>query len=247
MSCAKPLTTILAYFCLVASIQLSGCSAPQKQGRDILYLAIGASDALGIGASPLRNGYVYRIRDELEQQTRGDVRLLNLGIPGGSTRDLRQALQLALRREVKPDLVTIWTGANDVINGQAPEDFEKELSAILRELRDKSSAFIVIADIPDLTKSPRFRNQPSPVVTSTRIAAFNRVIEKQANAFNVPIVRLSREEITNELVSEIDGFHPSDRGHRLIAQLFLKIILPKFNVTRPLVTPAAGPLVSLPS
>ena len=224
---AKTWTTMLACFFLVASIQFAGCSASQRQGRDILYLAVGASDALGIGASPLRNGYVYRIRDELEQQTRGDVRLLNLGIPGGSTRDLRQALQLALRREVRPDLVTIWTGANDVISGQAPEDFEKELTAILRELRDKRSSLLVIADIPDLTKSPRFRTQPSPLVTLGRITAFNRVIEKQANAFDVPLVRLFRETITDELVSDIDGFHPSDRGHRLIAQLFLNIILPK--------------------
>jgi lysophospholipase L1-like esterase len=220
--------TVLAWFSLLASAPLLGCSATQRQGREILYLAIGASDALGIGASPLRNGYVYRIRDELEQQTRGDVRLLNLAIPGGSTRDLRQALQLALRKEVKPDLVTLWTGANDVINGQAPEDFEKELSAMLRQLRDSSSSFIVIADIPDLTKSPRFRIQPSPVVTSSRIAAFNRIIEKQASAANVPLVRLSREEITDDLVSDIDGFHPSDKGHRLIAQLFLKTILPRF-------------------
>src|SRR5688500_17755732 len=59
------------------ALQLSGCSATPRQQRDILYLAIGASDALGIGASPLRNGYVYRIRDELEQQTRRNVRLLN--------------------------------------------------------------------------------------------------------------------------------------------------------------------------
>ena len=107
-----------------------------------------------------------------EQEIRGDVRLLNLGIPGGTTRDLRQALQLALRKEVKPDLVTIWTGANDLISGQAPADFERELSVLLRELRDKSSSLIVIADIPDLTKSPRFRIQPSPVVTTNRIAAF---------------------------------------------------------------------------
>ncbi len=76
-------------FSLLA-LQLSGCSATSRQQQDILYLAVGASDALGIGASPLRNGYVYRIRDELEQQTRKNVRLLNLGIPNGTTRDLRQ-------------------------------------------------------------------------------------------------------------------------------------------------------------
>jgi acyl-CoA thioesterase-1 len=228
MVTTRTLMSALAGVSLLGAIQLSGCSVSQRPPRDILYLAVGASDALGIGATPLRNGYVYRIRNELEQQTRGNVRLLNLAIPGATTRDLRQSLQLALQKNVKPELVTIWTGANDVIDGLAPEDFEKELSALLRELRDKTSSFIVIGDIPDLTKIPRFRIQPSRVVTSNRIAAFNRVIEKQANAFNVPIVRLSREEVTDELVSEIDGFHPSDKGHRQIAQLFLKAIIPRF-------------------
>jgi acyl-CoA thioesterase I len=218
-----------AVFCFsLLTLQLSGCSATSRQQQDILYLAIGASDALGIGASPLRNGYVYRIRDELEQQTRRNVRLLNLGIPNSTTRELRQALQMALGKELKSDLVTIWTGANDLVRGQAPEDFENDLSALLKELRNRNSSFVVIADIPDLTKSPRFRTRPSPAVTPNRLAAFNRVIEKQANAFNVPLVRLSREEISDDLVSEIDGFHPSDRGHRQIAQLFLKIILPRF-------------------
>jgi acyl-CoA thioesterase I len=203
-------------------------SGPGGEGRGILYLAIGASDALGMGADPLKNGYVYRIRDELERQTRKDVRLLNLAMPGGTTRDLSQGVQLALRRQVKPDLVTIWAGANDIIDGQDPGDFEKDLRTILIELRDKASASIVIADIPDLTRSPRFKVQPSRVVTSERIAAFNRVIATQANAFNVPLVRLSREEVTDEVVSNIDGFHPSNRGHRIIAQVFLKTILPRF-------------------
>jgi lysophospholipase L1-like esterase len=67
---------------------------------------------------------VYRIRDELEQQTRRNVRLLNLGIPNGTTRELRQALQMAFSKELKTDLITIWTGANDLVRGHAPEGFE---------------------------------------------------------------------------------------------------------------------------
>ncbi|HEU4341910.1 MAG TPA: SGNH/GDSL hydrolase family protein [Candidatus Binatia bacterium] len=229
MSSARPLLISMACFSLLASVQLSGCAVRRgDEARDILYLAVGASDALGIGASPLRNGYVFRIRDELEKQSRRDVRLVNLGIPAATTRDLRQSVQLALRREIKPDLVTVWTGANDITSGQRPEDFEGELKILLQELRDKTSAFIVIGDIPDLTKAPRFRAQPSRVVTSERIAAFNRVIAKQAGAFNVPVVTLSREQIADDLVSDVDGFHPSDKGHSIIAQLFLKVILPRF-------------------
>lgn len=92
---------------LLLLFQLSGCSGSSPTRQDILYLAVGASDALGIGASPLRNGYVYRIRDELEQQTRRNVRLLNLAIPNGTTRELRQALASFGAKALKIDLVTI--------------------------------------------------------------------------------------------------------------------------------------------
>ena len=220
---------IIALLCsFLLAFQLLGCSGASRSQQDILYLAVGASDALGIGASPLRNGYVYRIRDELEQQTRRNVRLLNLAIPNGTTRELRQALASFGAKALKIDLVTIWTGANDLIRGQAPQDFEIEFGALLRELRGDNPAFIVVADIPDLTKSPRFGTMPTPTVTAGRIAAFNQVIERQAGALQIPVVRLSREPITDDLVSEIDGFHPSDKGHRQIAQLFLKIIMPRF-------------------
>jgi lysophospholipase L1-like esterase len=107
MSRARVLLIAVGPFFLLACVQLSGCGLFQRGNRDVLYLAIGASDALGIGATPLRNGYVFRVRDELEQQTRREVRLLNLAIPGGTTRDLRQTLQLASRREIKPDLVNL--------------------------------------------------------------------------------------------------------------------------------------------
>jgi hypothetical protein len=96
MSRARLYVTAILCSSLLA-LQLSGCSATSRQQQDILYLAVGASDALGIGASPLRNGYVYRIRDELEEHTRRNVRLLNLAIPNGTTRELRQALQMVLK------------------------------------------------------------------------------------------------------------------------------------------------------
>jgi lysophospholipase L1-like esterase len=104
MSRARLYVTAILCSSLLA-LQLSGCSATARQQADILYLAVGASDALGIGASPLRNGYVYRIRDELEKQTRRNVRLLNLAIPNGTTRELRQGLQMALVKELK----SIWS------------------------------------------------------------------------------------------------------------------------------------------
>ena len=56
------------------SLSLTGCDSESNGGsgdsdNDILYVAIGASDAVGIGAIPLNNGYVFRIRDRLEDES----------------------------------------------------------------------------------------------------------------------------------------------------------------------------------
>jgi len=200
----------------------------------ISYVAIGASDAVGIGAFPLRKGYVYRIRDKLEDES-FDVDLKNLGIPAAETDIIREVVEFFLSG-IKlgfvddPDLVTIWLGANDIISGVDPTDFESELEALLQELFDKTTACIVIANIPDLTQLPRFVENPSNNVTIERVNSFNGIIESLAQDFGIPVVDLFAEGIMDSEVSDFDGFHPNNGGHKRIAELFLEIILPKFLI-----------------
>jgi len=120
----------------------------------------------------------------------------------------------------------IWVGANDIIDGVDPKDFEKQLDNMLGRLED-TKAFIAIADIPDLTELPRFRENPTKTVTRKRIGAFNDAIKRQANDHGAALVRLSAEEVEDRFVSDADGFHPNDRGYRRIAELFLKVIEPE--------------------
>ena len=192
---------------------------------DLLYMAIGASDALGIGATPITNGYVFRIEDALED---GDtnVHLVNVAIPDGTVEMITDAAQLALQVVPEPDVVTIWVGVNDMIEGVAPEQFEEELDNLLDEL-DGSGATAAIADIPDLTELPRFRDNTNTNVTDSRIDAFNQAIHDQAEAHGMVLVRLSGEQVEDRLVSDADGFHPNDAGHAKIAELFLETIGPE--------------------
>jgi acyl-CoA thioesterase I len=205
---------------------LSACSSSPPEhadDRNLLYMAVGASDAVGIGAThPLRNGYVFRIRDELEKGW--DVRLLNLGIPGARTAAIKDAVQLALRSGTDPDLVTIWVGANDLIDGVEPDEFQDELNELLDALADRTDAAVFIADIPDLTQLPRFREDPIRTVTRNRIEEFNEAIAEEAAEHGATLVPLSEEEVEDRYVSDEDGFHPNDAGHRRIADLFLRAI-----------------------
>ncbi len=218
-----PVALIFVLVCL----GLSGCASPQPERT--FYAALGASDAFGIGAFPLKKGYVFRIEDRLEESR--DVDLLLLAVPGADVDTIREILEFNLRIGIQPNLVTLWTGANDIIAGDDPEEFEADLKSILEQLRDKTPAVIVMADIPDLTKLPRFVDNPSRVVTTARIEAFNSVINSLADEFDVPVAKLSELEISDELASDIDGFHPSNEGHKMVAEAFLNIILPELGIS----------------
>jgi lysophospholipase L1-like esterase len=211
----------LCIFCL------GGCgkSSPTSPTFDrLVYVALGASDAVGIGAFPLDNGYVYRVRDGLK--VRADtVELYNLGVSGKRISYI-ESTELPAALMFEPNVVTIWAGPNDIIHGTSVEDFEASLTCVLSQLRQSTSAVIVIANVPDMTQVPRFLIDPDADVTLQRIAAYNDAIEQQAAVYSVPIIDLfGGGYATDWDYVSIDGFHPSNEGHAKIAELFLDVIL----------------------
>lgn len=217
----------------VALAGAAGCaSGPPEPPQRLIYLALGASDAAGLGAEPVTRGYVYEITNELDERI--DVVLLaNLGVPAATAEQLDGALRLFLDADddVEPGLVTVWTGANDLINGEDVDDFEDELEDIFDRLRDRTDGVIAVANIPNLTDLPRFRTEPDDDVTLERIEEFNEAIATQAEDHGVLLVDLFGQDVMDVLVSEKDGFHPNNAGHRRIADRFLKVILPALGLS----------------
>jgi acyl-CoA thioesterase I len=214
---------------MLVALTCLGLTACATSPDEIGYLALGASDAAGVGAFPPTEGYVFLIEDELEARV-ADVHLVNLGIPRADVAVIERALEGFLATGRKPDLVTLWVGPNDVIRGDDPDDFESDLEDILQQLREETDAVVVMANIPELTQLPRFREEPDPDVTAGRVEAFNEAIERQAERFDVAIVDLREEDVEDDLVSGVDGFHPNNEGHRRIAAEFLEVILPELGL-----------------
>jgi lysophospholipase L1-like esterase len=194
-----------------------------------VYLALGASDATGVGAIPLSEGYVYLIQRDLDRRIPG-VLLLNLGVPGARTAVVMEQARLARQGGITADLVTLWTGANDLIGGEDPQHFRDELRALVSLVKEDLSDTVILATLPDLTQLPRFRERPSPSVTQERLARFNRVIVQEAWRADAKLVDLFASPVRGELIFGPDGFHPNNAGHREIARQFLHAILPGLRV-----------------
>jgi lysophospholipase L1-like esterase len=171
----------------------------------------------------------FEVRDALERDIE-TVRLINLGVPAADVRGVEDLLTLALESGLRPDLVTLWVGTNDVVGGGEAGEFEDRLENILRLLDEKTDATIVMADIPDLTQIPRFADSPDPFVTRARIDAINRAIHRLAEDFDVHLVPMADSPVIRECVSDADGFHPNNRGHAKIADAFLQVIRPLLGI-----------------
>jgi lysophospholipase L1-like esterase len=146
-------------------------------------------------------------------------------VPGANTEQLDTALELLLESDIEPGLVTVWTGANDLIRGEDADDFEDELDEIFERLRDRTDGVIAAANLPDLTQLPRFRDDPDDDVTQERVEEFNEAIAARAEDHDVLVVDLYSEPVEDDLVRDEDGFHPNNEGHRRIADRFLAVIL----------------------
>jgi lysophospholipase L1-like esterase len=193
-------------------------------GGGTVYAALGASDAVGVGASPLSAGYVFLIADRIAT-VRGGVDLRNLGILGARI-DSFVSIMLPRAAAADPEIVTVWTGSNDLIAGESPEAFGAQLNTLLSELRSRTGAQIFVGDLIDLTQAPRFRDSPDQDVTRGRIDAFNARIRAAASASGAVLVRLSAVPLDDSLFSG-DGFHPSNEGHRKLADAFWGEIAPR--------------------
>jgi lysophospholipase L1-like esterase len=191
---------------------------------DLLYVALGDSTAVGIGAQS-GGGYPERLVAKLRPEF-PRLRLLNLGESGGTTSDVI-ADQVPRARRVRPALLTIAIGINDV-GLQLPDDaFALNLENIVVPLRE-SAAPIVICNIPDLALSPAVARLVPRSIYEKRIELFNEHITATAARHELVLIDLygwSREvlPVRDDLFSP-DGFHPSARGYDVWADRMLSSV-----------------------
>jgi lysophospholipase L1-like esterase len=194
-------------------------------GGAVTYVALGASDAVGIGSNiPGSQGYVPLIAAHLPRGSH----LINLGISGIQLHEaLSQELPLALT--TSPNLITIWLVANDFIGGVTYYTYLRDLNTLLQQLHMGTHARIVMANLPDLTRLPAFANETISQKSQMLMAIqqWNKGIAQLAKKYGVVLVDLFRQgsllTAHPEYISG-DGFHPSPAGYVQLANYFWQVI-----------------------
>jgi acyl-CoA thioesterase I len=237
--------TLLTFF----SALLAGCGGATTTGGDlspnatvpptattqptttpapaVRYVALGASDAVGVGASdPNHTAYIPILISRLPP----GASALNLGISGET---LHGALTSELPQAIaaKPTLITVWLVGNDFKNCVPLAKYTADLNTLLTQLQTKTHAKVFVANAPDFSALPAIQAAAAAgsfcgvPATRTAIRAltvqWNKAIAASVAAHHDTLIDLYGGDIAvqpNDISS--DGFHPSDAGYLALADAF---------------------------
>lgn len=198
----------------------------RQAGKPLVYVALGASDAVGVGATTAQGGYVELLAARLRRyyQPERSVAVYNLAVSGYTIGEIARD-ELPRLPGLAPDLITLWAGANDVVQSVDGEEFSDQLTRILA-VAQRSGAATFVGTVPDLSLVPLIRAFPPWLMPMGDPVAYARrrsreladVVLRLGPAYGAHLVHLPMGEILSDpgLVAA-DGFHPSDAGHARLA------------------------------
>ena len=194
---------------------------PADRSAAVLYVALGDSTVEGVGATSPGRNFVSRLHERLRARY-PNARVVNLGAGGATSADvLLRQLDRAIG--LRPHLVTLSIGPNDITTRVPVATYEKNLETILGRLRYETTAVAVVNLIPDLAVTPRFSRSRLREAVGRQTIVFNEALERKGRAHGAELVNLyaaSQREVPlqPELISA-DGYHPSDAGYARWAEL----------------------------
>jgi lysophospholipase L1-like esterase len=185
----------------------------------IRYVAIGASDTVGVGATdPATGSWPARVAMLMPPGSA----FVNLGVSGSIALQARTA-QLPGAIAQRPTVVSIWLAVNDMNATIEPASFASDLGAIVDALVAGTEAKIFVGNVPDVRTVPAYAEADKAALLRL-IGAYNTVIAQIAAKHPGRVVAVDLFTGSAELVSTLtvsgDGFHPSDAGYQLIADRF---------------------------
>lgn len=191
---------------------MAGTPAPRIYRR---YVAIGDSSAEGLDDPDGRGGYrgwANRLAAHVAIAQPGGVMYANLAVRGRKTRDVRRE-QLAPALAMHPDLVTVFSGVNDIARrhcdaAAVARDMERMLGAFT-----DTGAMVLTITMPDLSDVT-----PVARLVRDRLLALNERVREACVKTGGRCVDLARAPVTSDLrLWSDDRLHANSEGHRRIA------------------------------
>ncbi len=177
----------------------------------ITYVALGDSAAQGIGASKPTKGYVGLVAEEISTRQGKPVRIINLSKSGARAVDIVND-QLPVLKNLKPDIVTLAIGANDVLRYDEPA-FRQSIDTIVAALPSGS----IMANTPNFSGGRKDHGE----IRSMELSAYIDQAVKSREDIKLADLHTSTIAMNSFGTYSADFFHPSDKGYKLWARSFI--------------------------
>lgn len=178
------------------------------------YIAIGDSSTEGLNDPDERDGYrgwSHRLAERLAM-AQGSIEYANFAVRGRTTRQILDH-QLAPALAMAPDLVSVFSGTNDVIARRFNlAVLARDLAALQQPFLD-TGATVLTFTLPDLTPV-----MPAARWLAPRIDSLNQVLKELCGRTGALLVDLAAHPVCSDsrLWSE-DRLHANSQGHARIA------------------------------
>ena len=171
------------------------------------YVALGDSYTIGTSVRPAErwpNQLVARL-PELDL-------VANLGVNGYTSRDLIDD-ELPPLAALRPELISVLIGVNDVVQGVPESAYRTNVAVILDAVvRLVGANRVVVVTTPDYTVTPRGAAFGDPRQQAAGIRANNAIITAEAASREIAVVDIHDHSLAaagdRQLVAG-DGLHPS--------------------------------------
>jgi acyl-CoA thioesterase-1 len=179
--------------------------------KTILFFGNSLTAGYGVGADQSFPAIIGRRIDSLHWP----YQVINAGISGETTADGKSRIGWTLRQHV--DIFVLELGANDGLRGIPVAGTATNLQAIIDSVKTKyPAAKIVLAGM-----------QVPPSMGLTYANAFRQIFGQLAAKNKVALIPFLLQDVAG--ISELnqpDGIHPSEQGHRIVADNVWQVLHP---------------------
>ena len=193
-----------------------------KDRNHIVYLALGDSYTIGTGASHESRNFPSLLAVHVQETTRREVEVVNPAVNGFTTIDLL-AKELGYITDLKPDLVSVLIGVNDLVQGRRAQQYRESLIEIYDAIvaTQLPAGRVAAISIPNWSVVPAAREYGDPARVRSLTEQFNAVARQEAEARSflwVDLTEVSTRATGSTGWIAADDLHPGDAQYAAWAE-----------------------------
>ena len=182
----------------------------------------------------LGHSYVYLIAGRLGvDMPEAQLDIYNRGMSGHKVADLRKRWQKDAI-DMKPDLLSILIGTNDVSRGVRPDAFEADYRHILDASRKANPELRLVLLDPFVLPTGRLADREAWTSRRAAIDGLRVVVKQLAKDYSA--VHVKTQDVFDAAARAVapeqwiwDGVHPLPQGHELIARNWLQDVSARWH------------------